>query len=58
MTLNKCVVRSHAQQETATNCGYVVFQANVSIVGLFANRHIALNHEWNYWELRSNTCKG
>jgi len=47
MTTNKSVGRSHAPRETATNRGYASLQANVSIVGLFANKYIALNHEWN-----------
>jgi len=47
MTTNKNFGRSHAPQETATYCSYVVLQANVSTVWRFANMHIALNHEWN-----------
>jgi len=47
MTTNKRVERSHQPQETATDCGYVGLQANVSTVGLFENKYIALNHEWN-----------
>jgi len=47
MTTNKNVERSNAPQETATDCGYVGLQAIVSTVGLFANKYIALNHEWN-----------
>jgi len=47
MTTNKSVGRSNAPQETATNCGYVGLQAITSAVGLFANKYIALNHEWN-----------
>jgi len=47
MTTNKSVRRSNSPQETATNCGYVGLQAVASVVGLFANKHIALNHEWN-----------
>jgi len=43
----KSVGRSHALQEAATDCGDVGLQANVSTVGLFANKYIALNHEWN-----------
>jgi len=35
-------------QETATNCGYVGFQAIASTVGLFANKCIALNQVWNF----------
>ena len=44
---NKRVGRSIAPQETATDCGYVGLQAIVSTVRLFANKYIALNHEWN-----------
>jgi len=47
MAKNKSVGRSNAPHETATDCGYVGLQAIVSTVGLFANKHIALNHEWN-----------
>jgi len=47
MTTNKSVVRSYAPQETATECGYADLQVNVSTAGLFANKYIALNHEWN-----------
>jgi len=47
MATNKSVVRKNAPQETATDCGYVGLQANVSTVGLFANKYIALNHDWN-----------
>jgi len=47
MTTNKSVERSHAPQETATDCDYVDLQAIVSTVGLFANKYIAWNHEWN-----------
>jgi len=47
MATNKSVGHSHAPQETATNCSYVGLQAIVSTVGLFANKYIALNHEWN-----------
>jgi len=47
MKTNKSVGRSNAPQEKATNCGYVGFQAIMSAVGLFANKHIALNHQWN-----------
>jgi len=47
MTTNKSVGRSNAPQETATDCGYVRMQAIMSAVGLFANKYIALNHEWN-----------
>jgi len=46
-TTNKSVGRSNAPQETATNCGYLGLQAIMSAVGLFANKYIALNHEWN-----------
>jgi len=38
---------SNAPQETATDCGYVGLQANVSVFGLLANKYIRLNHEWN-----------
>jgi len=47
MTTNKSVRRSNAPQETATNCGYLSLQAIMLAVGLFANKYIALNHEWN-----------
>jgi len=47
MTTNKSVGCSNAQQETATDCGYAGLQANMSTVGLFANKYITLNHEWN-----------
>ena len=47
MTTNKSVGCSNAPQETATDCGYVGLQAIMSTVGLFANKYIALNHEWN-----------
>jgi len=47
MTTNKSVARSHASQETATDCGYVGLQANVPTDGLFANKYIALKQEWN-----------
>jgi len=32
---------------TAINCGDVDLQAIASTVGLFANKHIALIHEWH-----------
>jgi len=47
MTMNKSVRRSNAPQETATDCGFVGLQAIMSTVGLFANKYIAFNHEWN-----------
>jgi len=47
MTMNKSVGCSNAPQETATDCGYVGLQAVMSTVGLFANKYITLNHEWN-----------
>jgi len=47
MTTNESVRRSNAPQETATDCGYVDLQAIMSMVGLFANKYITLNHEWN-----------
>jgi len=47
MTTNKSVGRSNAPQETATDSSYVGLQANVSTAGLFANKYIELNHEWN-----------
>jgi len=47
MTTNKSVERSNEPQETATDCGYECLQAIVSTVELFANKYIALNHEWN-----------
>jgi len=37
----------NAPQETATDCGYVGLQAIMSTVELFANKYIALNHQWN-----------
>jgi len=50
VTANKSAVRSNAPQETMTDCGYVGLQAIMSTVGLFANKYIALNHEWNITE--------
>jgi len=47
MMTSKSVRRSNAPQETATDCGYVGLQAIMSTVGLFANKYIALNHQWN-----------
>ena len=47
MTTNKSVGCSNAPQETATDCGYAGLQAIMSTVGLFANKYITLNHEWN-----------
>ena len=47
MTTNKKFGCSNAPQETASNCGYVSLQAVMSAVGLFANKYIALNHQWN-----------
>jgi len=47
MTTNKSVGRSNAPQETTTDCGYVGLQAMVPTVELFANKYIALNHQWN-----------
>jgi len=47
MTTSKSVGRSLAPQKTATNSCYVRLQANMSTVGLFANKYIALNHKWN-----------
>jgi len=47
MTTNISIGWSNAPQETATNCSYVGLQAIVSTVRLFANKYIALNHEWN-----------
>ena len=47
MTTNKSVGRSNAPQETATECSYAGLQAIMSTVGLFANKYIALIHEWN-----------
>jgi len=47
MTTNKSVGRSNAPQETATYCGYVGWRAIASMVELFTNKYIALNHEWN-----------
>jgi len=47
MTTNNSIGRSNAPQETATDCGDVGLQAIMSAVGLFANKYITLNHEWN-----------
>jgi len=47
MTTDKSVGRSNASQETATDCGYVGLQAIMPTVELFADKYIALNHEWN-----------
>jgi len=47
MTTSKSVGRSNAPQETATDCGYIGLQANVSTVGLLANKYIALNYKSN-----------
>ena len=47
MTTDKSVGRSNTPQETATDSGYVGLQAVMSTVGLFANKYITLNHEWN-----------
>jgi len=47
MTTNKSIGRWNAPQETATDSGYVSLQAIASTVRLFANKYIALNHEWN-----------
>jgi len=47
MTTNKSVECPNAPQETSTDSGYVGLQASFSTVGLFANKYIALNHEWN-----------
>jgi len=41
------VVRSHAHRKQRRGCSDVGLQAIVSTVGLFANKYIALNHEWN-----------
>jgi len=47
MTKNSNVGHSHAPQETVTDYGYIRLHGIVSMVGLFANKYIALNHEWN-----------
>ena len=47
MMTNTSVGHSNAPQETATDSGYVGLQANISTVGLCANKYIALNREWN-----------
>jgi len=47
MTTNKSVGCSNAPQETATDCSYVGLQAIMLTVGLFVNKYITLNHEWN-----------
>jgi len=39
MTANKNVGPSHVPQETATNCGGVGLQANVSTDGLFVSKY-------------------
>jgi len=44
---NISIGQLHAPQEAANNCVYISFQAIMSIVGLFANKYIDLNHEWN-----------
>jgi len=41
------MIGTTAPHETATDCGYIGLQAIMSTVGLFANKYIALNHEWN-----------
>jgi len=46
MTVNKSVERSHAQQETVTNCRYIGLQAVVSTVRLLPN--IFLHRETHY----------
>ena len=46
MMTNQSVGRSNAPQEIATDCGYVDLQANMSTVGLFANKYITLNPQW------------
>jgi len=40
-------VLSHLQVSTDITCGNVGLQAIASTVGLFANKYIALNHQWN-----------
>ena len=58
MMTNQSVGRSNAPQEIATDCGYVGLQANMSTVGLFANKYITLNHQMEYyWELRSKNAQ-
>jgi len=47
MTTNKSVGRSNAPQETVTDSGYVGLQAIMSAAGMFANKYISVNHEWN-----------
>jgi len=47
MTTNKSVGHSNAPQETASNCSYLGLQAIMLAVGLFANKYITLNHQWN-----------
>jgi len=47
MTTNKSVEGSNTPQEKATDCGYADLQAIVLTVGLYANKNIAVNHEWN-----------
>jgi len=34
-------------KKQATDSGYAGLQAIASTIGLFANKYIALNHEWN-----------
>jgi len=54
ITVNKSGERSHAQQETATNCGVVGLQAIVSTVGLFRKQlHCVESRTEYYWKLRS-----
>jgi len=53
MTTNKSVERSHAPQETATDCDYVDLQAIVSTVGRKQVHRMESRMEY-YWELRSN----
>jgi len=38
------------RNEIATSCGEVGLQAIASTIGLFANKYIALNHEWDITE--------
>ena len=61
MTAYKSVGRSHASLETATNCGYVSLQANMSIDGLFAKRQAYIvcveSRMEYYWELRSKNAQ-
>jgi len=56
--VNKSVGHSHVPQEAATNCGNVGLQTAESVVDMFANKCIAMNHNMKYyWELRSKNAQ-